>query len=179
LEGCTYTVNGQVVSYLPTGKNPHFADFSPDPSAESALESMKSKGGTGMVDTIILPTGTKLRSGPSPSAPAVATVATTDQLELYDPILWTDSTGDPWLASFIACGGGKLYWTSLNDLKKTNPASARSLRTQLTQLRNAPPYTSTARASLLPIVISASGQVLWKDKSIAFNVGRAELVSAL
>jgi len=179
LQGCTYTVNGQVASYLPTGLDPHYASFSPDPSAESALGSIKSKGGTGIVDIVILPAGVKLRSGPSLSAPAVATVGERDQLELYDPILWTDAMGDRWLASFVACGGGKLYWTSLDDLQKTNPGAAQLLRTQLVQLRNAPPYSRTARASLLPIVINSSSQVVWKDRSVAFNVGRAEVVSAV
>lgn len=179
LEGCTYTVNGQVVPYLPTGETPHFAAFSPDPSAEGALDSIKSKGGTGMVDSPILPAGTKLRSGPSRSAPVVGTVSNSDQLDLFDPILWTDSTGDQWLASFIACAGRNLYWMSLDDLQKTNPAFAKVLRGELTQLRAAAPYPKTAMASLLPIVINRSRQVVWKDKVVPFNVGRAELVSAV
>ncbi len=175
LVGCTYTINGQVQSYLPTGRNPHFAAFSPDSSAESALHSIKTKGGTGIVDTFILPAGAELRSGPSPSAPVVGKISETDELQLYDPILWTDSAGGQWLASFIACGGRNLYWVSLADLQKTNPAFAKGLRSQLTQLRTARPYPETAMASLLPIVINTSKEVVWKDRSITFNVGRAEL----
>jgi hypothetical protein len=179
VEGCTYTVNGQIESVFPTGKDPHFSSFSPDPSAEAALNSIKSKGGKGAVDTFTFPNGTKLRSGPSSSAPVVGTVPGTDQLELYDPIVWTDSAGSDWLATFIACGGKNLYWVGLNDLQQTNSASAKMIQSQLAELRKARPYTQAATASLLPIVLESSGQVGWKDKAITFAVGRAELASTL
>lgn len=178
LIGCTYTVNGQVQAYLPTGKRPHFAAFSPDPSAESALDSIRGKGGTGIVDTFILPGGAEFRSGPSPSALVVGKIGESDEVQLYDPILWTDSAGRQWLASFIACGGANLYWVGVDDLEKTNPAFAKTLRGELAQDRKAPPYTETAMASLLPIVINASKEVVWKDRNITFNVGRAELALA-
>ncbi|MGA3146120.1 MAG: hypothetical protein ABSF33_01450 [Acidimicrobiales bacterium] len=178
LEGCTYTVNGQIDPSLPTGERPHFSAFSPDPSAEAAINSIKSKGGTAAVDTFQLPYGTKLRSGPSSSAPVVGKVPGTDQLELYDPIVWTDSAGQKWLATFIACGGRNLYWAGLADLQATDPTAARTVRTQLAQLRSARPYLQTAKASYLPILIDSSGHVDWKDKVIPFSVGRAELVSA-
>ena len=178
LEGCTYTVNGQVASYLPTGKTPHFAAFSPDPSAEAALNSIKSKGGTGAVDTFQLPGGTKLRSGPSSSAPVVGTVPEADQLQLYDPVVWTDASGQAWLATFIACGGGNLYWAGLDDLHKTDSLAAAMLRNQLVQLQAALPYTQTANASDLPVVLTA-GRLAWKAKGLKFSVGRAELISGL
>jgi hypothetical protein len=179
LLGCTYTIDGQVQSYQATGETPNFAAFSPDPSAEAAIDSIKRKGGTGVVGSYQFPARTKLRSGPSLSAPVVGTISDTAQLQLYDPILWTDSSGDEWLASFIACGGKNLYWTSLDDLQKTDPAAAKTLRGELAQLRKAAPYTQTAMASLLPIVINSTRNVVWKDKVIPFDVGRAELVSRL
>lgn len=177
LQGCTYTVNGQVGSY-PEGEAPHFATFSADPAAEAALKSIKSKGGTGVVDTLELPGLTKLRSGPSGSAPVVGTVPALDQLQLYDPIVWTDPAGQEWLATFIACGGPHLYWAGLDDLEKTDSLAAAMLRNQLAQLRTAGPYTQTAMASDLPIVLDTSGHLGWKAKAIMFGVGRSELVSA-
>ena len=178
LEGCTYTVNGQIEPSLPTGEHPHFAAFSPDPSAEAAINSIKSKGGTAAVDTFQLPYGTKLRSGPSSSAPVVGKIPGTDQLELFDPIVWTDPAGQKWLATFIACGGRNLYWAGLDDLQATDATAAKTVRIQLAQLRGARPYVQTAKASYLPIVIDSSGHVDWKDKVIPFSVGRSELVSA-
>jgi hypothetical protein len=177
LQGCTYTVNGKAGSF-PAGKTPNFAAFSPDPSAEAALTSIKAKGGTGAVDTFELPGGTKLRSGPSGSAPVVGTVPGLDQLQLYDPIVWTDPAGREWLATFIACGGRNLYWAGLDDLHKTDSLTAAMLRSQLAQLRAARPYTQTAMASDLPLVLGPSGQLRWKDKAITFSVGRSELITA-
>jgi hypothetical protein len=178
LEGCTYTVDGQIDPSLPTGKDPHFAAFSPDPSAEAAINSIKSKGGTAAVDTFVVPYGSKLRSGPSSSAPVVGKIPGTDQLELYDPIVWTDSSGQKWLATFVACGGRNLYWVGLDDLQATDATAAKTIRTQLAQLRGARPYLQTAKASYLPILIDRSGHVDWKDTAIQFTVGRSELVSA-
>ena len=179
LLGCTYTVNGQVPSYLPSGLAPHFAAFSPDPSANAAVHQIKSKGGSGIVQSFVLPNGTKLRSGPSVSAPVVGTVGGVQEVQLYDPVLWTDSGGNDWLAFFLACGGGNLYWAGLDDLKKTSPSTAGALSSQLAQLRSAPPYTKTARASLLPIVVDPANRLSWKDRVIPFDVGRGELISAL
>ncbi len=45
-------------------------------------------------------------------------------------------------------------------------------------MRTAPPYPETAMASLLPIVINTSKEVVWKDRNITFNVGRSELALA-
>jgi hypothetical protein len=177
--GCTYTVNGQISPDLPTGKNPHFASFSPDPSAYAALNSIKKKGGTGAVDNFMLPAGTKLRSGPSSSAPVVGTVAGVDELQLLEPIVWTDSAGQEWLATFIACGGPNLYWAGMKDLQSTNPTAAKTVEKQLTEDRNAPPVTKTDMVSDLPIAITGDGHLNWKDKSIAFTVGRGEIVSGL
>jgi hypothetical protein len=179
VQGCTYTVGGQVQPYLPTGKNPHFASFSPDPSANAALNSIKTKGGTGAVSSFELPSGTMLRSGPSSSAPVVGTVPSSDQLQVYDPIVWTDATGQYWLAAFLACGGSHLYWVGLDDLQRTNSASAKMVGTELAQLRAAPSYVKTARGSFLPILIDPTGHVVWKDRAIPFDVGRSELTSVL
>jgi hypothetical protein len=172
-------VNGQISQDLPTGKNPHFTSFTPDPSAYAALNSIKQKGGTGAVDNFMLPAGTKLRSGPSSSAPVVGTVAAIDQLQLFEPIVWTDSTGQEWLGTFLACGGSNLYWAGMNDLQKVSPSAASSIKKQLAQDRAAQPVTKTDMVSDLPIVISKSGQVDWKDKSIAFAVARGEIISGL
>ncbi len=179
VQACTYTVNGQISQDLPTGKNPHFTSFTPDPSAYAALNSIKQKGGTGAVDNFMLPAGTKLRSGPSSSAPVVGTVAAIDQLQLFEPIVWTDSTGQEWLGTFLACGGSNLYWAGMNDLQKVSPSAASSIKKQLAQDRAAQPVTKTDMVSDLPIVISKSGQVDWKDKSIAFAVARGEIISGL
>jgi hypothetical protein len=179
VEGCTYTVNGQISQDLPTGKNPHFAAFTPDPSAYAALNSIKKKGGSGAVDNFMLPAGTKLRSGPSSSAPVVGTVAAIDQLQLFEPIVWTGATGQEWLATFLACGGSNLYWVGMNDLQNVNPAAAASIKKQLAHDRAAPPVTKTDMVSDLPIVISSSDRLNWKDKSVAFGVARGEIISGL
>jgi hypothetical protein len=179
VQGCSYTVNGQVSQAIPTGKNPHFTAFTPDPSAYAALNTIKKKGGTGAVDNFLLPAGTKLRSGPSSSAPVVGTVAATDQLQLFEPIVWTDSTGQEWLATFLACGGSNLYWAGMNDLEAVNSSAGQSIKKQLAQDRAAQPVTKTDMVSDLPIVISGTNQVNWKDKSVAFAAARAEIVSGL
>lgn len=179
VQGCTYTVNGQISPDLPTGKNPHFAAFSPDPSAYAALNSIKKKGGTGAVDNFTLPAGTRLRSGPSSSAPVVGTIAAIDELQLFEPVVWTDSSGQQWLATFIACGGSHLYWAGMDDLQNVNPSAAKSIKNQLAHDRAAQPVTKTDMVSDLPIVLSRSGQLDWKDKSIAFAVARGEVASGL
>ena len=98
---------------------------------------------------------------------------------MYDPIVWTDSAGQKWLATFIACGGRNLYWAGLADLQATDPTAARTVRTQLAQLRSARPVPCRrARRRTCLILIDSSGHVDWKDKVIPFSVGRAELVSA-
>jgi hypothetical protein len=179
VEDCTYTVNGQISTDLPTGLNPHFAAFEPDPSATAAIHSIAERGGTGIVDSFILPGKTMLRSGPSTTAPVVGTVPKNDELEVIAPVLWTDSSHDRWLGFFIACGGKQPYWASLADLRRTAPTVATTIGAQLDHLETAAPYTTTGLASTLPILVGPGDVLEWKDSHLAPAVGRGELTSAL
>jgi hypothetical protein len=179
VENCTYTVNGQISPELPTGLDPHFAAFSPDASATEAIGSIKKSGGTAIIDSFILPAKTKLRSGPSTSAPVVGTVSTVDELEVIAPVLWTDSSNHRWLGFFIACGGKEPYWMGLEDLRETSPEVANAIGDQLDELEKAAPYTSTGEASTLPIIVGPGNVLQWKDPRVIPAVGRGELTSAI
>jgi hypothetical protein len=179
VQGCTYTVNGKISPYLPTGVSPHVAPFSADPSATSAFQSIRRRGGTGAVFSFTLPGRTELRSGPSTSAPVVLTVPATDQVEAYDPVLWTDASHHRWLGFFLACGGKVPYWAGLQDLRRTSPSTATATASLLATLASAAPYTTTGKESTLPIVVGPSGVLLWKDPRVQFSVGRGEMTVAV
>ncbi len=170
---CTYTVNGKVSPLLPAGKKPGFAPFTPDASATSALQSIQSKGGQGIVASLGLPGLTKLRSGPSSSAPVVATLSKGQQILLYDPVLWEDGAGHDWLAFFLACGGSNMYWAGLTDLLKTDAKAAAQLSQLVGSLKTAPSYLETGKSSLLPVVIDKNKHIVWKDRKVTFSPARA------
>ncbi len=74
LQGCTYVLDSTIPPGEPQGVKPPFPSFSPDQSATDATEAIKAHGGTAMVDSVPLPAGTTLRSGPDTGESAVGTV---------------------------------------------------------------------------------------------------------
>ncbi len=179
LQGCTYEVGSTIPAGEPTGLNPGFASFEPDASADQALEQIKAHGGTAMVDSVTVPAGIALYSGPDASLPSVGTVPTGDSILVAEPVVYTDQSGGTWLAFFLACGGPHLYWVSVDQAKRHHRTFADEVTAQIAQLKQAAPYTQTGQASMLPIVINADHQLVFADPKVAFDVGRGELYNSL
>jgi len=177
VQGCTYAPNGSIPPGATTGIDPRFAPFSPDQAATAALGHIKAHGGTGLVYGYSLPTGTQLFAGPDATASPVATVTAGRSMSVSDPVLWTTASGARWLAFFIACGGTSPYWSSVSQVTKTDAAAGAQLRQSITVLLAAPPYTTSHKASALPIKIDAQHHLVWVDPKVRFAVGRGELVA--
>lgn len=178
LQGCTYEVSSTIPAGEPTGLNPGFAPFEPDASADHALEQIKALGGTAMVDSVTVPDGIPLHSGPDTTLPSVGTVASGDSILVAEPVVYTDQSGGTWLAFFLACGGQNLYWLSLDQAKHHNRTFAEGVTTQIAQLKQAAPFTQTGSASMLPIVINGGRHLAFADPKVTFDVGRGELYSS-
>ena len=176
LQGCTYVIDGKVPPGEPTGLQPHFASFSPDQAATDALQKIKAKGGTGLVYGFTLPSATSLYAGPDTTGGVVGTVPASNALLASDPVLWTSSTGQAWLAFFVACGGNNLYWVSVEALTRRDPQAG--VAQTIAQLKAAPPYDRSGKASSLPIRIDDRAHLVWKNALIPFAVGRGQLVVA-
>ena len=174
--GCTYEINSTVPAGEPQGIKPDFPAFTPDPSAVTALQSIKDHGGTGVVDGFTLPTGTTLYAGPDSSAASVGTVASGNSILAAAPVLWSTGAGGEWLGFFLACGGQNLYWVSVDQVSRNTPSGGETLAATLAQLRTAVPYDRSGRASLLPIVIKDK-QLMWTDPKVTTSVGRGLLLS--
>ncbi len=158
--------------------SPGFAPFEPDASADRALEEIKVHGGTAMVDSVTVPAGIALYSGPDASLPSVGTVATGNSILVAEPVVYTGS-GGTWLAFFLACGGRNLYWLSVDQAKRHHGTFADEVTLQIAQLKQAPPYTQTGSASMLPIVINADHQLVFADPNVTFDVGRGEVYRSI
>jgi len=179
LQGCTYEVGSTIPAGEPTGLDPGFAPYEPDATADRALEEIKAHGGTAMVDSVTIPAGIALHSGPDASLPSIGTVAAGDSILVAEPVVYTDQSGGTWLAFFLACGGQNLYWLSVDQAKRHNRAFADGVTSQIAQLEQAAPYTKTGSASMLPIVVDSRRQLVFADPGVSFDVGRGELYNSL
>ena len=176
LQGCTYVLNSTIPASEPQGLKPDFPPFSADGSAAAALQGIKDHGGTAMVDSVTLPAGTHLYAGPDLGGTPVAAIPAKDSILAAEPVVWTDAHGDTWLAFYLSCGGGALYWISVKGLEAQNPSAGSGVAEQIAQLRAAAPYTATGTASLLPIVVNSHRQLVFSDPKVTFLVGRGELI---
>ncbi len=179
LQGCTYEVSSTIPAGEPTGVNPGFAPFGPDASADRALEQIKAHGGTAMVDSVTVPAGIALYSGPDASLPSVGSVASGDSMLVAEPVVYTDQSGGTWLAFFLACGGQNLYWLSVDQAKTHHRTFADGVTAQIAQLKQAVPYTQSGSASMLPIVINRDRRLTFADPKVSFDVGRGELYNSV
>jgi hypothetical protein len=160
LQGCTYVLNGNVPAGEAQGIQPDFPTFAPDQAAQAAIGHIGAHGGTGLVYGFSLPSGVKLFAGPDTGESPVATVPVSRSIVAEDPLLWTSGSGALWLAFFIACGGQHLYWVSVNQIGKVDPATGAAAVHTIAVLESAAPYTQTGKASALPVRI-ANGQFVW------------------
>ena len=177
LQGCTFAPNDSIPPGYPKGLQPNFAAFSPDPSADAAIRSISHNGGTAVVDSAGVPGGATLYAGPDRSGAVIGTVPAGQDILLAEPLLWHEG-GDTWMAFFLECGGPNLYWASLENIKSVSPTTATDLSGLFAELQNAPPYTQTHQASLLPVEVK-DGHLVWKDSSVPFDVGRGQLIQHL
>jgi hypothetical protein len=176
LQGCTYVFDSTIPAGEPQGIKPGFAPFAPDAAAKTALEQIRDHGGTAMVDSVAVPAGTKLYAGPSTGEPPAGTVPTGDSIQASEPVVWTDRTGDDWLAFFLSCGGDSLYWASVKGVTGQDASAGGQIATQIQQLRHAAPYTRTGHASMLPITVNGQKHLVFANPKVAFSVGRGELI---
>jgi hypothetical protein len=174
LEGCQYLVDNSVPAGEPKGSKAPFAAFAPDPSAVDAIRHIKAHGGTGMVDGFTLPAGTVLFTGPSTHAPHAGVVQPGNSVLAADPILWTDRSGNDWLAFFLICGGNQLYWMSVDEVARQNPSVGAEIKSEIAKLRTAEPYTKTKMTSLLPVVIDGQHHLVWVASGIDFQPARGQ-----
>jgi hypothetical protein len=177
LQGCTYVLDSTIPPGEPQGVKPDFPSFTPDRSATAALGSIKAHGGTAMVDSVTLPAGTTLRSGPDTAHNEVGTVPADHSILAAEPVVWTEHTGAVWLAFFLSCGGEHLYWVSVPELTRQDPASGARVAGQIAALEKAPSYLTSGQASLLPIHVTAHKNLAFVDPKVAFSVGRGELIA--
>jgi hypothetical protein len=176
LSGCTFEVNNSIPQGEPTGLKPNFASFTPDASAGVALASIKKNGGKAMVDSAGLPSGTKLYAGPDRSSQVVGTIPSGKSLLLSEPVVWTGSNGETWLATFIECGGPNLYWASLDQIKQVSSGEAATLSSLIKQLAAVqPPYPKSDQASLVRVDV-VGHNLAWNTSQITFPVARGQLV---
>jgi hypothetical protein len=176
LQGCTYVLDSTIPASEPQGLKPGFPPFSADGSATTALRHIKDHGGTAMVDSVTLPSGTRLYAGPDLGGASVGAIPAQDSILAAEPVVWTGAHGDTWLAFYLSCGGDALYWVSVKGLEGQNPSAGGAVAAQIAQLRQASLYTKTGTASLLPIVVNGRQQLAFSDPKVTFPVGRGELV---
>jgi hypothetical protein len=176
LQGCTYVLDNTIPAGEPQGVKPPFPPFTPDGSATAALQHIKDHGGTAMVDSVTLPSGTTLYPGPDLDGTPVGAVSAQDSILAAEPVVWTDAQRGTWLAFYLSCGGDALYWVSVKGLEHQNPIAGKGVAAQIAQLQKAAPYTKSGTASLLPVVVNRHRQLTFSDPKVTFLVGRGELV---
>ena len=93
-------------------------------------------------------------------------------MQIADPVLWTTSSGQHWLASFLACGGPHLYWIDVAQTAKADPQLGGADLLHHRQAAGEPPFTQTGMASSLPITIDARRHLVWVSDKVPFAVGR-------
>ncbi len=176
LQDCSYAPDNKVPTGEPQGEQPPFAAFSPDQAAEQALQHIKEHGGTGLVTGYQIPSGTKLYAGPDPSSTPVGTVPAGRSLFLFTPVLWTTSSGQHWLVTFMACGGDSPYWIDVDQVQQADPAIYSQISTSISTLLATQDYPTTGQASSLPVVVDAQDRFAWKDTTVPFSPARSEYV---
>jgi len=177
LSGCTYMINGKVQPDEVPGVKPAFPPSQPDAAADAAVQHISAHGGTAMVGSILLQPGTNLYNGPDHSQPAAGTVSHSNLLEVFEPVVWVDSAGKSWMATFLACGGPNLYWISVDQADAKIPSGGVLVSTLLAQLRVAPPFTQTGRGSLLPMKLDYTRRLVFVDSRVPFSIGRGQLIN--
>ena len=170
LQGCNYVINGIVPPGMSTGIQPPFPKFAADQAAISALQNIQKHGGKALVDGFVIPSGTKLYAGPDSSAAPVATIPSPGSILVAEPVLWTTTSGQQWLATFLACGGPNLYWIDVAQIKKANANSGTMIANSIATARAAVPTASGI--SVQPIVIDADKQFAWATTLVKFAIGR-------
>ncbi|MEI7859494.1 MAG: hypothetical protein WCI26_06640 [Acidimicrobiales bacterium] len=176
LQGCTYAPNGSIPPGAAQGIDPHIPAFSPTTAATSALGKIRARGGTGLVYGYSLPAGTELFAGPDTSTTPVKTVTRGRTINVSDPVLWTSASKARWMVFFLACGGTSPYWVSVSQVTKADKAAGAQMTRTIGELLAAAPYTTTGKASALPITIDAQRHLVWVDPKVSFAVGRGQLV---
>jgi len=170
LQGCNYVVNGQVPAGMSTGIQPPFAAFGPDQAGVSALQHIQAHGGTAIVDGFTIPPGTVLRAGPDTSGRPVGTVPGASSLLIVEPVLWTTSSGQQWLASFLACGGSSLYWIQVSQIGRADKAAGVQVANSIATALAAP--TTATGVSAQRIVIDAQHHFAWASGPFSFAIAR-------
>ncbi len=173
---CSYAPGGKVPSGEAQGEPPPFGTFSPDQAAQSALQQIKDHGGTGLVYGYQLPSGTKLYAGPDASSAPVGTIPVGRSVFLFDPVVWTTSSGQHWLVTFMACGGDSPYWIDVDQVKQADAATYTALSKSISALLQSTDYPTTGQPSSLPVVVNSEDRFAWKDTTIQFSPARAEFV---
>ncbi|MGA2837635.1 MAG: hypothetical protein ABSF84_13655 [Acidimicrobiales bacterium] len=173
---CSYAPGNKVPDGEPQGEQPPFAAFSPDQAGQTALQHIKGHGGTGLVYGYQIPSGTHLYAGPDSSSAPVGTIPVGRSVFLFDPVLWTTSSGQHWLVTFMACGGSSPYWVSVDQVKQADMDSYIEISKSIDALLVAQDYTKTGEASSLPVIVSSSDHFAWKDPSVPFTPARSEYV---
>ena len=176
LQGCTYAPNGSIPPGAAQGIDPHIPAFRPTAAATAALGKIRARGGTGLVYGYSLPAGTKLFAGPDASTAAIMTVTKGRTITVSDPVLWTTASKTHWLAFFMACGGTSPYWVSVSQVTNVDKAAGAQMTRTIAELLAAAPFTTTGKASALPITLDAQHHLVWVDPLVPFAVGRGELV---
>jgi hypothetical protein len=175
LSGCSYETDGTVPVGEPQGEQPPFPKFTPDQAADAALQDIKKHGGTGIVSGFTIPSGTNLYAGPDSTGTPVATVNGGNSLFFFDPVYWRTSSGEQWLASFVACGGTNLYWAEVSQIAAADPAGGAAVSTGIKDALGNPPYTKTGEISLLPIKLDDQHTLVWSTtRTLPFPVARGE-----
>ncbi len=177
LSGCSYETDGQLPPQYAQGIQPRFPSFTPDQAAVAALQDIRRHGGTGIVNGFTIPFGAKLYAGPDSSSTPVVTLEQPNSMLFEDPLYWTTSNGQKWLASFVACGGPNLYWVSVDQVTSVNPSAGGELSFNIKAAIGNPPFTKTGEVSTLPVRIKG-GTIVWATTAkVGFPVGRGEFLS--
>jgi hypothetical protein len=163
LQGCTYVLENTIPAGEPQGVQPNFKSFEPDESATSAMKQVKEHGGVALANGFNIPGGTKLYAGPDASKPSVGIIPSNYDILVAEPVIWTDGSGNTWVAFFVSCGGPNLYWVQLKQIQKANPNAASSITPLL-----------SVKDSLLPITI-ADKNFAWKNPQMTLIIGRGEM----
>jgi hypothetical protein len=164
LQGCTYVLNSTIPPGEPMGVQPHYAAFSADSSAVTALTHIQEHGGRAMIGGVDVPPGTTLYAGPDTSQ-VVGNVPATYAILAAEPVVWVDKSGDTWIAFFLSCGGENLYWTSLKAMEAASPLEGPGIAKQLAE----------AKAShALPNISIKDKRFQWDDRKIPYYIARGE-----
>ncbi len=174
LAGCNYEIHGQVPAGMDQGVQPPFTSSAPNQAAVSALEDIRDHGGSALVDGFMLPPGVELYGGPDASTAPVATIPQDGSVVIAEPVLWTTSSGQKWLATFVACGGHDLYWIDVSQISKANADSGTAITNSIALAERSTYSPTTLSVGVAPITIGADHRFAWKSGELTFPIGRGE-----